>query len=793
MSTQQLRGERAGSEVRWHPPHMTSAALRKGQNRPLTDGAGEPCPRVQVILRWRDPESVADVDISALVLGADGKVRTDDDLIFYNAPVGADGAVRLVGKTESEDGSEDRVAIDVEALPSSVHHVAIAASLQHDDGLGFGSLGELSLTVLDQAGEELFGYDITDASTETAFVFGELYLRSDQWKFRAVGQGWAEGLAGLATDYGISIDASEPEAKVETASDPEPVVQARAQDELASSEGDGAADTGTGDPIEDLSCGNTSVETMGVEPDRQNDELVAEAGTASAEIASMAAPSGDPEVDTDEVSADLAAVVDETPTVAERAVTVARRNTSGVRTQKPKPKPAAPPPLTLGGANWHAARLFSIYGVGAQEEQEKRATSALLASAMAVKEFGRTLVSRLGGPTGTIECYQEVSFKLGDRTVVPDGVIVAAGRGGRVWTALLETKTGSNALRPGQVEAYVDVAVSRGFDAVVTLSNEIAVIGGDHPAAVDRKRLKKVALHHLSWAEVLHEARMQAVHRGVEDRHQAWILHELIRYLEHPKSGAATFDDMGPAWVHVREAVRSGTLRPANAKIADVVSSWDRLTQHLAMRLTSELGVPAWVVVSRALSADAAARQKEAISTVLKDGTLQAHLRVQRAAGVLHVVADLKTNKVRVSVDLDAPREGGASRRVNWLLRQLNSAPDDLFVEILCSKKDQAAAEHLKNVREDNAALVPVSAADVRSFRLSKSFPMGQKRNGLQGGFVSSVNAAVDRFYYDVVQGIKPWVKPAAKLPAAVAEEAAETIEELDRAAARINGSEPIA
>jgi stress response protein SCP2 len=763
---------------------MTSAALRKGQNRPLTDGAGEPCSRVQVILRWRDPESTADVDISALLLGADGKVRSDDDLVFYNAPVGADGAVRLVGKTESEDGSEDRVAIDVEALPGSVHQVAIAASLQHDDGLGFGSLGGLSLTVLDHAGEELFGYDITDASTETAFVFGELYLRADQWKFRAVGQGWDAGLAGLATDYGISIDASEPEtdAQVAGGSDAGPVEQARSQDESASFEGS-VAGVGTVDPIEDLSYGDTSAETSGVAPDSQNDEFVAEVGTASAEIASMAAPSGDPEVDTDEVSADLAAVVDETPTVAVPAAAPARRNASGVRTQKPKPKPAAPPPLTLGGANWHAARLFSIYGVGAQDEQEKRATSALLASAMAVKEFGRTLVSRLGGPTGTIECYQEVSFKLGDRTVVPDGVIVAAGRGGRVWTALLETKTGSNALRPDQVEAYVDVAVNRGFDAVVTLSNEIAMMGGDHPAAVDRKRLKKVALHHLSWAEVLHEARMQALHRGVEDRHQAWILHELIRYLEHPKSGAATFDDMGPAWVQVREAVRSGTLRAANAKIADVVRSWDRLTQHLAMRLTSDLGVPAWVVVSRALSADAAARQNDAVATVLKDGSLQAHLRIQRAAGVLHVVADLKTNKVRVSVDLDAPREGGASRRVNWLLRQLKSAPEDLFVEVLCSKKDQAAAEHLKNVREDNAALVPDSAADVRSFRLSKSFPMGQKRNGLQGGFVSSVNAAVDRFYYDVVQGIKPWVKPAAKLPADVAEEAAETIEELDRAA----------
>lgn len=310
-----------------------------------------------------------------------------------------------------------------------------------------------------------------------------------------------------------------------------------------------------------------------------------------------------------------------------------------------------------------------------------------------------------------------------------------------------------------------------------------------HPTPVDRKRLKKVALHHLSWSEVLHEARMQVTHRGVEDRYQAWILHELIRYLEHPKSGAAAFDDMGPSWVPVREAVRSGTLRAGNAKagnakIVDVVRSWDRLNRHIAMKLTSDLGVPATVVVPRALADDAAARLKGAVAQILADGTLDAQLKIQRAAGVLHVVADLKANKVRVSVDLDAPREGGASRRVNWLLRQLKAAPDDVFVEVLCAKKDQAAAEMLKNVREDNSPLVPDSVADVRSFRLAKTFVMGQKRSGVQGAFVPSVTAAVDRFYYDVVQDIRPWVKPAAKLPDEVADEAAETISELDRAAA---------
>ena len=92
--------------------------------------------------------------------------------------------------------------------------------------------------------------------------------------------------------------------------------------------------------------------------------------------------------------------------------------------------------------------------------------------------------------------------------------------------------------RREQLECYLDVAREQGFDAVITISNEIAPTPGAHPTAVDKRKLKKVALHHLSWTQVLTEAVMQKEHRGVADPDQAWILGELIRYLEHPRSGA---------------------------------------------------------------------------------------------------------------------------------------------------------------------------------------------------------------------------------------------------------------
>lgn len=168
--------------------------LTKGANAPL--GA----PSVTVVLSWQGRPGV-DADCSALLLAAGtGKVRSDDDFVFYNQPSGAGGAVRHLGKTAGAT-TTDRVQVDTAQLPSDVDRVVVAASA---DGGTFGQLGALSVTV--EGGAEPVRFDVADASSETAMVFVELYLRGGAWKVRAVGQGYDTGLAGLATDFGVSVD-----------------------------------------------------------------------------------------------------------------------------------------------------------------------------------------------------------------------------------------------------------------------------------------------------------------------------------------------------------------------------------------------------------------------------------------------------------------------------------------------------------------------------------------------------------------------------------------------------------
>ncbi|MBB1255559.1 VWA domain-containing protein [Streptomyces sp. OF3] len=172
--------------------------MSKGGNLPVAASA------VRAVLSWTAGPSVPEVDASALLLDGGGRVRSDADLVFYNQPRHASGAVRHQGK----QGSTDTLAVDLEGLEPAVERVLLGASA---DGGSFGQVPGLRMTLLDAAsGTELAAFDMA-ATTETAFVAGELYRRAGQWKFRAVGQGYDSGLAGLATDYGISVADDKPE------------------------------------------------------------------------------------------------------------------------------------------------------------------------------------------------------------------------------------------------------------------------------------------------------------------------------------------------------------------------------------------------------------------------------------------------------------------------------------------------------------------------------------------------------------------------------------------------------
>ncbi|MFE3270109.1 TerD family protein [Streptomyces sp. NPDC059215] len=185
---------------------MTHAML-KGSNIPLDATA------VRAVLRWTPGQGVPDVDASALLLGADGRVRSDEDFVFYNQPRHPSGKVWRLGKKRVAEGLTDTIQTDLAGVESGVGQILLVASA---DGVSFDRVRSLRILLYDASGAEgepLAYFDIKpETGTETALICGELYRRGAGWKFRALGEGYPNGLEGLASDFGITVDESEPEA-----------------------------------------------------------------------------------------------------------------------------------------------------------------------------------------------------------------------------------------------------------------------------------------------------------------------------------------------------------------------------------------------------------------------------------------------------------------------------------------------------------------------------------------------------------------------------------------------------
>ncbi|MFF4754054.1 TerD family protein [Streptomyces sp. NPDC002514] len=181
---------------------MTHAML-KGSNVPLE------ATTVRAVLRWSSGQGIPDVDASALLLGPDGRVRSDEDFVFYNQPRHPSGKVWRLGKKRVTEGLTDTIQTDLSGVDPAVSRILLVASA---DGVTFDRVQSLRILLYDATagdGEALAYFDVKpETGAETALICGELYRRGEGWKFRALGEGYSNGLKGLAVDFGISVDES---------------------------------------------------------------------------------------------------------------------------------------------------------------------------------------------------------------------------------------------------------------------------------------------------------------------------------------------------------------------------------------------------------------------------------------------------------------------------------------------------------------------------------------------------------------------------------------------------------
>lgn len=653
----------------------------KGANVGLGGPVDGEVDSVIVGLGWVSPTGEGDADVSVLLLDDNGKVRSDTDFYFYNNPGAPDGSVQLLGKTPVGEGSEDRISFDLSALPQDVATVLVAASRY--ESARFDELEALQLTLSDGAGEPLLRFAIDDAGPVSALIFGELYRRAGEWKFRAVGQGYEAGFAALASDHGVDID-DDADADVDDAA------------EQATESTDSSADEQP-----------ASTPTPGPEV------------AATADTAAPATPAKKPP----------------RPRTSKKKVTL----------------PRTPKKSLAENDTWAGARLFPVSALKSDRDREARATSVLLAVMAQVPEFGRRLTAGFGAHAGRMETFTEVSLPHGDSPRRPDGVIRVE-RAGKLWTALVETKTNGNPLKTEQVQAYADIAARRGYEAVITLSNDVALEGSPLvEVKIDRRRKNKVGLWHLSWAEVAHQAQMLLRHEGLGNPAHAWLLEELLHYLRHENSGCHGFHNMGPAWVPVRNGIQDETLCQGDPRALEAVESWERLIRQVSLGLGGELGRKVLPVQRARRGIDPVGRRTRMADELCRDGRLRAELRIDQTPGVLAVTADLRTYKIRTSIDIAPPTQGYPLSWAKRLVRELAEAPADLHIETLVEGDTGGTRGTLERLRPEPGDLLPGGGAKITGFRLSLFKGMGTQRGNTESGFIRSVDEAVHKFHSSVV------------------------------------------
>lgn len=420
-------------------------------------------------------------------------------------------------------------------------------------------------------------------------------------------------------------------------------------------------------------------------------------------------------------------------------------------------------------SKFQLARLIPVTGIKGAQDQERRATSALLAVMRLVPDLAWSLLKDAKPQKGSIEAFIEPEFKNGKKAIRPDGLLVTT-RGKKTWSALIEVKTGKNELDKDQLTAYLDLCRDNSIDCLITISNQVLNASGEHPTpGIDQRKLKSTKLVHLSWLRVITDCLILSEHKGVEDTEQDQVLSELIRFLQSSASGASEFNDMGASWTEVRDGIKSDTITRPTEELNEIVARYESLTRYAALTLSARLGVTAKESVPRLAQTDYKKHLTQSSQSTIKTKELVGAIVIPDAAAPLSMRADISSGILHCEFDLDAPQDRKNRPRITWILSQLRKAPDETRVRWSYKRARVSESPHsLGDLRDKTYEYDLDNDREIQSFKIELVSKMGTKRSSGKGSFIDSVVDLYEKTYGEVLQPIKPWVKPAPKFSESV-------------------------
>ena len=411
------------------------------------------------------------------------------------------------------------------------------------------------------------------------------------------------------------------------------------------------------------------------------------------------------------------------------------------------------------------ARLIPVVGTRMAREAEQRATSAFLAVLSIVRDFSKDLLNPMGASSAkkaTVDTYTEVSMD----EVRPDGLIRVTW-GKQVFTALVEVKTGNNNLDRDQLKRYLQLARKKKYQHLITISNEIAPPRGHPVQGLGITANSRVKITHLSWFKILSTALRLKNHKGVDDPEQAWILEELVRYMQHDASGVLPLADMGASWRLIRDGARNSTLHHQTEELNEVARKIDEMHEFAALQLSTEIGRDVIVQHSRAFGESHPRRIASFAKDMIAGRPILSQFRIPDTAGPVSTAIDLKAQHMTASIEVMAPGNVKALGRINWILRQLGKAPDKAIVETYSKGARKPLSATLESVRADRSrkVLLGEKKSEAHRFvvRLQEKIQMGRKASRHHPGFIEGYMTLITKFYDEVIQDLTAWQPPAPK------------------------------
>lgn len=410
--------------------------------------------------------------------------------------------------------------------------------------------------------------------------------------------------------------------------------------------------------------------------------------------------------------------------------------------------------------------------------KEVRATSSVLAVMLAVPDFGKAILDYIGAPItkrSRLKCFTEVVFKDSASNDKPDGLIIVES-GASSWSAIIEAKVGNNKLDQEQIERYLDIAKANNIDALVTISNQLAVLPTFHPVEISKQKTRNVGLYHVSWKCITTEA-LRLINSNpklVVDPAQEFVLAELIWYLENDRDVYVPFNRMPASWKDICMSFQQSLPVSRSPQTREIVESWHQLARYLALKMSIAVNTPVTVNLTKAQKADKETFINDCLSNLVENGKLKAEFVIPDAASRIRFKADLKTRTLSASMKIEAPGDRvQAKSSINWLFKQIDKCEDkDNDISIIAFWPGKVPQTHatLGELREDRKVLLSgLTSQPPTAFTVRRIVDLAGKFSGVSI-LVEKADNLLPDFYEDIGQHLQAW-KPSPPQVVASAEE----------------------